>query len=161
MIHENQRQAALCEEFVEGRELYVGIIGNRRLRAFPAREILFGKKDRGGPVIATSKVKLDAAYRRRWHITYEHAELSPEIETKVARVSKRIYRALRMRDYGRIDLRLTASGELVFLEANPNPNLAADDELAEAAQQAGISHTHLVDLIVQGARRRYETAYAD
>jgi len=155
MIHERMNQPALCEEFIEGRELYVGLIGNERLTAFPAREIRFGRNTEGGPQIATRKVKLDEEYRKKWEISYGHAELSPDLERKVARVSKRIFRALQIRDYGRIDLRLRESGDIVFLEANANPNICDGEDLAEAAERAGINHTSLVDRIVKIALARY------
>lgn len=155
MIHERNGQEALCEEYIVGREIYVGITGNDRLTAYPAREIRFGKTGEGGPEIATAKVKTDENYRTKWNITYEHADLPSALEKLVARTSKRIYRILQIRDYARIDLRLTAENEVVFIEANPNPNLAEGDDLAEAAQQAGIDHTSLVDRIIKLASQRY------
>ena len=155
MIHERMNQPALCEEYIEGRELYVGITGNERLTAYPAREIRFGKTEEGGPQIATARVKWDEAYRKKWAIEYVHADLSPSQEQMVARVSKRIYRALQILDYGRIDLRLTASGEVVFIEANPNPNLSEGEDLAEAAEKAGVDHNTLIDRIIKLALQRY------
>lgn len=155
MIHERMKQPALCEEYIEGREIYVGLTGNDRLTAYPAREIRFGKTDEGGPQIATAKVKWDEEYRKKWAIEYVNAELPPNLERLVARVSKRIYRVLQIRDYGRIDLRLTATGEVVFIEANPNPNLASDEDLAEAALKMGIDHPTLIDRIIKLAMQRY------
>jgi len=155
MIHERMNQPALCEEYIEGRELYVGITGNERLTAYPAREIRFGKTEEGGPQIATARVKWDEAYRKKWAIEYVHADLPPQQEQLVARVSKRIYRALQIRDYGRIDLRLTANGEVVFIEANPNPNLAEGEDLAEAAEKSGLGHNALIDRIIKLALQRY------
>ncbi len=154
MIHERMNQPALCEEYIEGREIYVGITGNDRLTAYPAREIRFGKTEDGGPQIATRKVKWDEEYRKKWAIEYVHADLPAPLERLVARASKRIYRILNIRDYGRIDLRLTAAGEVVFIEANPNPNLAADEDLAEAAKKAGLDHAALIDRIIKTALQR-------
>jgi len=155
MIHERMNQPALCEEYIEGREIYVGLTGNDRLTAYPAREIRFGKTDEGGPQIATAKVKWDEEYRKKWAIEYVHADLPAAQERLVARVSKRIYRILQIRDYGRIDLRLTAQGEVVFIEANPNPNLNKEEDLAEAAARVGVDHAALVDRIVKLALQRY------
>jgi len=155
MIHERMDQDALCEEYIEGREIYVGITGNERLTAYPAREIKFGKTGEGGPEIATAKVKSDESYRNKWNITYEHAGLPPNLEKLVARTSKRIYRILQIRDYGRIDLRLTSAGEVVFIEANPNPNVSMGDDLAEAAEKAGTNHVGLIDRIIKLAMQRY------
>lgn len=155
MIHERMNQAALCEEYIEGREIYVGITGNDRLTAYPAREIRFGKTEDGGPQIATRKVKGDEEYRKKWAIEYVHADLPPATERLVARASKRIYRILQIRDYGRIDLRLTADGEVVFIEANPNPNIGDDEDLAEAAKKVGLDHQALIDRIIKIALLRY------
>ncbi|HMO50635.1 MAG TPA: hypothetical protein PKE26_01035 [Kiritimatiellia bacterium] len=155
MIHERRNQLALCEEYIEGRELYVGITGNDRLTAYPAREIRFGKTGEGGPQIATARVKADEAYRKKWEIDYAHADLPPDLERKVGRFSKRIYRILQINDYGRIDLRLAGNGDLVFLEANPNPNLSEGEDLAEAALKAGIDHNTLVDRILKLALQRH------
>jgi len=155
MIHERMSQPALCEEYIEGREIYVGITGNDRLTAYPAREIRFGKTEEGGPQIATARVKWDAAYRRKWAIKYDHAELDPATARNVARISKRIYRILQIRDYGRIDLRVKADGDIVFLEANPNPNLGRDEDLAEAAQKVDVNYEILIDRILKSAAMRY------
>ncbi len=132
-IHEQMKQPVICEEFVDGREVYVGILGNERLTALPPREIRFGRLEEGGPAIATARVKWDNAYREKWKIEYVHADLPSDVEKRIIRVSKKIYRLLHLRDYGRIDLRLTPDGEVVFLEANPNPNLAYGEDIAEAA----------------------------
>jgi len=155
MIHERMKQPVICEEFIEGRELYVGIIGNRRLRTLPTRELKFGNNQGDGPRIATSKVKWDKKYRNKWNIHYTHAELSEELEKRIARVSKRIYRLLQLRDYGRIDLRLTPDNQIVFLEANPNPDLSTDDEVAQAAIKTGIEYNQLIERILKLAMKRY------
>ncbi|HDL77533.1 MAG TPA: ATP-grasp domain-containing protein [Lentisphaerae bacterium] len=155
LIHNRLSQPAICEQFVSGREIYVGIIGNRRLYTFPPRELFFGRSGGEGPLIATARVKRDAAYRRKWQITYGNADLSHALMQQVQRISKRIYRILYLRDYGRIDLRIADTGEIVFLEANPNPDLSYGEDLAEAAQQAGIEHPELVRRIVNLALSRY------
>lgn len=153
MVHERMKQPAICEEYVEGREIYVGIVGNERLLALPPRELTFGRVDEGGPTIATARVKWDDAYRKKWGIAYVHAELAPELARRVARISKRIFRLLAMRDYGRVDLRITPDHDVVFLEANPNPNLGIDEDVAEAARKAGIEYPQLIERIVQQASR--------
>ena len=154
LIHEQRNQPAICEEFIPGREIYVGVIGNERLRAFPPREVRFGRTQDGGPSIATAKVKWDEAYRKKWAVEYTFAELTPDLERKIIRISKRIYRHLQIRDYGRIDLRVTDAGEVVFLEANPNPNIARDEDLAEAATKANLPYPHLLDRILRLSLKR-------
>ena len=156
-VHERWKQEAIAEEYVEGRELYVGVLGNERLTALPPRGIDFGEFVGQRPLIATAKVKHDPEYREKWKIRYGPAELTELEFRRVSRVSKRIYRILRMKDFGRIDLRLTPTGEILFLEANPNPDIGRNEEVAEAAEAAGIKYTPLVDRIVKLALKRYET----
>ena len=156
IIHERMHQPAICEEYIEGREIYIGIVGNDRLKVLPARELSFGNTGEGGPNFATARVKRDDAYRKKWGISYEHADLSEALQDKLARFSKRIYRLLYIRDYGRIDLRITDRDEIVFLEANPNPDLSQGDELAESAEKAGMEYTVLIQKIINLAKRRFE-----
>lgn len=155
MIHDRMKQPAICEEYIEGRELYVGVIGNDRLTAFPPRELKFGNKEGDGPHIATSKVKWDKEYREKWQIEYTDGELDAPLADRVARASKRIYGLLALRDYARIDLRVTPDNEIVFLEANPNPDLSQDDDLALAARKSGMDYESLIARIVQFAARRH------
>ncbi len=154
LIHSQMKQPVICEEFIDGREVYVGILGNERLSALPSREIRFGRLEDGGPTFATSRVKWDDSYREKWKINYVHADLPVDMEKRVRKVSKQIYRLLHLRDYGRIDLRLTETGEVVFLEANPNPNLAYGEDVAEAAEMAGITYRQVIERIVRMAVRR-------
>jgi D-alanine-D-alanine ligase len=157
MLHERMRQPVICEEYIQGREIYVGIIGNARLTAFPAREVRFAGPD-SGPRFATARVKQDAAYREKWGIEFTHADLPPDLQARAARISKRIYRLLHVRDYGRIDLRITPDHQIVFLEANPNPDLTLGDELAQAAARAGIAYEQLIRRILNLARQRCAAA---
>jgi D-alanine-D-alanine ligase len=155
LIHERRKQPVICEEYVEGREIYVSVIGNQRLRALPPRELRFGGAGEGAPTFATARVKRDSAYRKKWSIEYSHAEIPPELEQRAARVSKRIYHLLQIRDYGRVDYRVTPGNEIVFLEANANPDLSRDDELAQSWDMAGGTYEELVGGIVnQAAGRR-------
>ncbi len=154
MIHERMKQPVICEEYVEGRELYVGVLGNDRLTALPPRELKFGNTEGAGPHIATSKVKSDKSYRKKWQIEYTDAELPPPLADRIGRISKRIYSLLSLRDYARIDLRVTAENEVVFLEANPNPDLSPDDDLALSALRGGLEYDALIGKIAQLAARR-------
>ena len=155
LVHDQFRQAAIAEEYIEGRELYVGVLGNARLRVFPAREIHFGGADEGGPSIATSRVKWDDDYREKWAIEYDFAELDDATAARIARVSRRTYHLLQLRDFGRIDLRLTADGRIVILEVNPNPDLAYGEDFSEGAARGGVDYDSLIDRIVKLALRRY------
>ncbi len=154
-VHQRWQQVAIAEEYIEGRELYVAVLGNERLSVFPPRELRFGHGG-DGPVIATSRVKWDTEYRQKWQIEYGFAELEGALFRKIARVCRRAYRLLHLRDYGRIDLRVTADGRIYVLEVNPNPDIGYGDEFAEAAEKAGLGYNRLIDRILRLALRRYE-----
>lgn len=155
IVHEQLEGPAICEEYVEGREIYVAVLGNARLQVLPPREVRYGRIDEGGPVFTTSKVKLDEAYRKKWAIEFVNADLPESTVKRIAGVAKRIYRLLDVRDYGRIDIRLREDGEIYFLEANPNPDISMGDEVAEAASHMGMTYSALIDRIVRIARRRH------
>jgi D-alanine-D-alanine ligase len=148
-IHERINQEALAEEYIEGRELYVSILGNEQLRVLPFREVIFGEIPEGQPKFSTFKAKWDDAYRKRWGIKNVFVESLPNgTNQRIVKICKAVYRALRLHGYGRIDLRLTAEGEIVILEANPNPNLDRDDEFAQSAMKAGLSYPRMIQRIL-------------
>jgi D-alanine-D-alanine ligase len=151
-IHENFQCDALIEEYIEGRELYVSLMGNYRLTVFPPRELYFGKVPDDAPKFATAKAKWDVDYREKWDIDNVPAKELPEgAEGKLARVGRKVYRLLRIRGFGRIDMRLTPEGEVVVLEANPNPSLAEYDDFAQSAASAGIKYDDLIQKILDSA----------
>ncbi len=148
-IHEKMSQTALVEEYIEGREIYVSLLGNDRLRVFPFREVIFTEVPEGQPKFSTFKAKWDDAYRKRWGIQNVFAEAFVDsTHQRIVKMCKAVYRALRIRGYGRIDLRVTPEGEIVILEANPNPNLDRDDEFAQSAAKAGLSYPRLIQRIL-------------
>lgn len=155
-MHERWEQPAIGEEYIEGRELYVSILGNKRLQVLPIRECSFDFDGKEGPNLATYRVKWDEEYRKKWNITFGFAKLDPPIVESVGHICKRVYRILQIRDYGRIDLRLTHDNKVVILEANPNPDLAYGEEVAEAAEKVGLVYGDLIDRILHLALRRYE-----
>jgi D-alanine-D-alanine ligase len=149
-IHERWNQPALVEEYIDGREIYVSLLGNDKLKVLPFREVIFGEIPEGQPRFSTFKAKWDDAYRKRWGIQNIFAEPFPNgTNQKIAKICKSVYRALRIRGYGRIDLRVTPAGEIVVLEANPNPNLDRDDEFAQSAIKAGIRFPRVVQRILK------------
>jgi D-alanine-D-alanine ligase len=163
-LHERFESDALIEEYVEGRELYLGVLGNKRLTVFPPREIFFGQpatgpeaRDQAGddaPRFATAKAKWDEAYRKKWKIRNgPAAALPPRVDKKLAELARRVYRVLNIRGLGRIDVRLTSAGEVVVIEANPNPSLAKEDDFAQAAAQVGIAYEALIQKILENALR--------
>ena len=148
-IHEALQTSAIAEQYIPGRELYVGIMGNERLRTFPVWELLFEKAPEDMPLIATNKAKFDPAYQKRWGITSKKAEnLDPKLERELPKLCKRIYRHLGLTGYARLDFRLTPEGEPYLLEANPNPQLAFGEDFAESAEAVGVHYEPLIQQIL-------------
>jgi len=149
-IHENHGNDAIAEEYIEGRELYVSILGNRRLEVLPIRELVFKEVPPDEPKIATYKAKWDEEYRERWGLQNRFAEnLDPAVARNIVQTCKRIYRLLTIDGYARLDLRLTPNNELYFIEANPNPILAADEDFAQSALKAGLAYPRLIEQIIR------------
>src|SRR6266852_2399499 len=161
-IHERVGTPAIAEQYIEGREIYVGIIGNERLRVLPVWELEFGNMAEGAWRIATEKVKHDPDYQERRGILHGPAkDLTPELSARIQRTAKRIYRTLELDGYARIDFRLSADGVLYFLEANPNPEIAESQEFATAAKHDGLAYPELLQRILAlGIRRAASTASA-
>lgn len=153
-VHEKIGTDALVEQYVEGRELYSGVLGNRRTTVLPTWELVFENLPAGSAPIATEKVKHDVEAQKRWGIFHGPADLDPAIEARIARTTKRIYRILQLDGYARIDYRLTPDGKLYFLEANPNPEIAEREELASSAAAAGIPYPALLEKIIRLGLRR-------
>jgi D-alanine-D-alanine ligase len=148
-IHERIRTAAIAEQYIEGRELYVGVLGNERLRVLPVWELKFGNLAQGAWPIATEKIKHDPIYQERLGIVDGPAkDLAPELYARIQRTAKRVYRALDLDGYARIDFRLTADGVPYFIEANPNPEIAKSQEFATAAKHDGLAYPDLLHRIL-------------
>ena len=150
-IHEKHNSDAIAEEYIEGRELYVSLMGNLRLTVFPIREMVFREVPPDEPKIATYRAKWDEEYRKRWGLQNQFAEeLDPALVATDSREPvKSIYRLLTIDGYARIDLRLTPDNKLYFIEANPNPILADDEDFALSAGKAGLPYPHLIDRITR------------
>ncbi|WP_424630645.1 D-alanine--D-alanine ligase family protein [Bradyrhizobium sp. SYSU BS000235] len=153
-IHERIETAAIAEQYIDGRELYVGVLGNNRLKALPVWELQFGTMG-GARQIATEKVKHDTRYQERVGIVDGPAEdLTPELAERIQRTAKRIYRTLGLDGYARIDFRLASDGTPYFIEANPNPEIAKSQEFATAALHDGLDYPGLLHRIVALGIRR-------
>jgi D-alanine-D-alanine ligase len=155
-IHDSVGTDALVEEYIDGRELYVGILGNQRLQTLPVLEMTFPNLPPGALKIATEKIKWDESYQRRIGLKTETPkDLDENVVKRVHDLTRRIYRILGLSGYARLDLRLTEEGVPHLIEVNPNPDLAADDLLAEAGEMVGYSYKGLVQKIVNlGLRYR-------
>ncbi len=148
-VHEQIKSDALIEEFIEGRELYVGLLGNERLTRLPVWEMVFGSMPDSLAAIATRKVKWDKRYQARYGITtHAAADLPATVLTALDRLSRRIYRALGMSGYARMDFRVTSQGQVYVLEANANPNLEAEEDFAASARAAGTSYGELLERLM-------------
>ncbi len=145
-IHERLGTDAIVERYVDGRELYVPILGNHRLQVLPVWELMFGDMPDDASLIATRKAKWDREYQRRHRIESRRAK--DVDQDRICRVAKRIYRALGLSGYARLDFRLGRDGILYFLEANPNPQIAEDEDFADSARAAGIGYDKLLDRIL-------------
>ena len=149
-IHEKYDNDVIAEEYIEGRELYVSLLGNHRLQVFPIRELVFTEVPPDEPKLATYKAKWDEEYRKRWGLQNRFAEgLDPAVASEIERTSRRIYRLLAIDGYARLDLRLTPANEVYFIEANPNPILAEDEDFAQSALKAGLPYPQLIDRIAR------------
>jgi len=147
-IHERLGTAAIVEQFIDGRELYVGVIGNERLDVFPVWEMSFDKMPENRWKIATERVKWSTQYQKRHGIMTDHASLGEATSGQLHRLAKRAYRALDLSGYARIDVRMDAEDRMYVLEANPNPNLAYGEDFAESAEVRGMSYERLLDRII-------------
>jgi len=148
-VHEQVGSDALVEEFIEGRELYVGVLGNERLTRLPVWEMVFGSLPESLAAIATRKVKWDKRYQQKYGITTRAAqELPAAVIARLDKLSRRIYRALGLSGYARMDFRVTAAGEVYVLEANANPNLEAEEDFAESARAAGMPYNELLERLM-------------
>ena len=145
-------EPVVCEEFIAGRDLYVALLGNEPQVMQPV-ELVVGKRGPAAPQFATFRLKNDGAYRTRWRIRWRKKNLSVPALRALNQASRRIFHALKLRDYGRIDYRLTPDNRLVFLEANANPDLhphAMGIDLCFA----GVKYPDLIRRIVEAARKR-------
>ncbi len=147
-VQESLDQDVIVEEYVQGRELYVGVLGNHRLHVFPPREMVFGEIPEDEPKIATFKAKWDEKYRKKWGIKNRFATLSDPLVLKIEKLCKKVYGALYLQGYARLDLRLTQEGEVVVIEVNPNPFIAKEEDFALAAAKAGFSYEALIQKLL-------------
>lgn len=155
-IHESIGTDALVEQYIEGRELYVGILGNQRLQALPVWELSFAKMPEESRQIATERLKWSLAYQKKHGIDSGAAELEPASALAMQELCKRSYRILMMSGCARIDLRLSAEGRAYVIEANPNPQLSPDEDFAQAALAAGMKYPELIQRLL-GLGLRFET----
>ncbi|MBN2583991.1 MAG: D-alanine--D-alanine ligase [Planctomycetes bacterium] len=158
LVHAQLGTDAVAEQYIEGREFYVGVIGNRRLDTFPIWELTFENLPDNAPNIATAKVKWDFQYQKaRGVMTREAKDLPPQLRSHILRTCRRAYRALGQSGYARMDFRQSSDGEIYLLECNHNPQLAYGEDFAESAEAGGINYQRLLQRILNlGLRYRGE-----
>ncbi|HYP27318.1 MAG TPA: ATP-grasp domain-containing protein [Blastocatellia bacterium] len=147
-IHRQNGTHAIAEEYVEGREIYVGVIGNQKLQAYTPWELVMANLPEGAPNIATGKVKWDVEYQKKIGLTTRPAELEPPAKREFERLSKRIYKILGLTGYARIDYRLREDGRIYVLEVNPNPQIAHNEDFADSAEHCGVGYGALLQKIM-------------
>jgi D-alanine-D-alanine ligase len=149
-IHDQVGSDALVEEYIDGREVYVGVLGNDRLTRYPPWELSFGSLPEGQAPIATRKIKWDKRYQQKHGIATQAAnDLEAAVVTRLDQLARRIYRVLGLSGYARMDFRIRPDGGVFVLEANANPNLAQGEDLAQSALAAGTGYDELLTRILQ------------
>jgi D-alanine-D-alanine ligase len=148
-IHDSIGTDAIVEQFIDGRELYCGIVGNERLQVFPVWEMSFARMGERTHRIATEKVKWSPSYQKKAGISTDQAKDLPDgVAEEIQRLSKRVYKVLNLSGYGRIDIRMDEQGRMYVLEANPNPQLAYGEDFAESAERMGVKYPQLIQKIL-------------
>ncbi len=148
-VHSRVESDAIAEEYIEGREIYVAAFGNLRTTVLPAWELLFENLAPGAAAIATAHVKHNLRYQEERGIFQQQAmDLPEKVADRLIRTTRRLYHLLHLTGYARIDYRLREDGELFFLEANPNPEIAPEEEFASAAKAAGIEYPALLQKLL-------------
>lgn len=147
-IHDKMGVDAIIEEFIDGREVYVSVLGNDKLTTYPPRELFFKQMEKSEPKFATYKSKWDKDYRKKWGIdTGWMNDTSDSFQKKLSETCKKIYRVLQIQGFGRIDLRIKGE-HIYFIEANPNPSIARKEDFSLSAQKGGIEYADLISKIV-------------
>ena len=148
-IHESIGTDAIIEEYIDGRELYCGVMGNQRLQVLPVWEMTFANLPEGQRAIATERVKWNPKYQARVGVATSAAKDLPAgaIE-RVQHVSRRVYQTLNLSGYARVDLRLDSQGRVFVLEANPNPQIARAEDFAMSAVDVGLPYPALLQKIL-------------
>ena len=154
-VHDNFHQAAIAEELIDGRELYVGMVGNAVLELLPIVELTFGKLSKAERRVATYKAKWNVEYRERHGIKSRFARKLPDpVMARIREICEATFRALSLQDYGRVDVRLAHDHEVYVLEVNPNPFISFGHEFANSAEKAGMKYPELIQRIVDEAMAR-------
>ncbi len=154
-IHRELNDSALCEEFIDGREFYVGVLGNHEAVAFPPIEIDFSKMPPGSPHVLDGKAKFDESSAEYQGTVAVVADIDDQMRARLQQVALEACRVLRARDYARVDLRVAETGDIYVIEVNANCYLERESEFAMAAAAAGIEYDELISRIAEHALQRH------
>jgi D-alanine-D-alanine ligase len=147
-IHRQTNNHAIAEQYIEGREIYVSVIGNRKLQTYTPWELVINNLPEGALNIATGRLKWNPDYQKKVGLVTKPAELPPELERDLKLLSKRIYRHLCLSGYARLDYRMSNNGKFYLLEANPNPQIAINEDFADSAAHSGLKYPPLLQKII-------------
>ena len=149
-VHRTVQTDAIAEQYIDGREIYVGVIGNDVLTTLPIWELRIPGLREDAPMIATDRMKWDDAHQERVGLHTGPAENLPHnLTERLPRLCRRAYRALHLSGYARLDIRLDSDGRAYVLEANPNPQLAYGEDFAESAHHGGLEYEALLQHILE------------
>jgi len=147
-IHRQTSTHAIAGEYIEGREIYVSVIGNRRLQTYTPWELIIENLPEGSLNIATGRLKWNPTYQKKVGLVTRPADLEPDVQRKLEKLAKRTYRLLHLSGYARLDYRLSPDGQFNLLEANPNPQIAMNEDFADSAAHCGIKYPQLLHKII-------------
>jgi D-alanine-D-alanine ligase len=147
-IHRQTNSHAIAEQYIEGREIYVSVIGNRKLQTYTPWELTINNLPDGALNIATGRLKWNPDYQKKVGLVTKPAGLAPEIQRNLELLSKRIYRHLCLSGYARLDYRMTNNGRFYLLEANPNPQIALNEDFADSAAHSRLKYPQLLQKII-------------
>jgi D-alanine-D-alanine ligase len=160
-IHRQTGGHAIAEQYIEGREIYVSVIGNRVLQTYTPWELIINNLPEGALNIATGRLKWNPDYQKKVGLVTKPADLSAELQRKLEKLSKRIYRHLCLSGYARLDYRMTNDGEFYLLEANPNPQIALNEDFPDSAAHTGLKYPQLLQKILSLGLSYNATAYTN
>ncbi|MHC4513299.1 MAG: D-alanine--D-alanine ligase family protein [Planctomycetota bacterium] len=148
-VHRHVHTNAIAEEYIEGRELTIGVLGNHRLTTLPIWEMTFANLPKGSEPIATARIKSNLEYQKKIGLKTGPANnLDAAKKTEIHRIAKRVYKALSLSGFARVDLRLAPDGRVYVLEANPNADLCTNEDIAQSAASSGVKYEDLIQRIV-------------
>jgi len=159
-VHRKFQTHVIVEEFIEGKEYFVGVLGVEKIKTLPVWELVYKNTNTPEKEIYSEKAKFNKIYRQKLGVNSQKAKISDVLEKKLKSISREVYRVLKLDSYGRIDFRVTLSGDIYVLEANSNPNLALDDEFALSAIYQGISYEELINSLIHQAIRKSSSLVA-